>query len=182
MLFRPQALGTNIDAALSQEFLFPALNAAEGVPLPLSFKARTGIRADYDPHVDRCRAEIARLTGVDAFRLDGNFDDTFAKLKAAQGVRDDWEERLGSFTLQYFEGLAYHLKGIHVDEDDMVREGFNEAVDKAVAKFRIVDTLKYESYCEVDIEDGVLYLQVSGVPFCPSRLILYRLHRQSSSR
>lgn len=53
------------------------------------------------------------------------------------------------------------MKYLKVGEDDLIREGFNEAVEYEQARFRLVDKLKYDSYGECDIEDGVLYLLVS---------------------
>lgn len=163
ILFQPDCLGTNIDNACEEGQLFPALNAAPATT-PLSFSARLGIRNDYDAKVEECRKQFADVTGNADFKLNGNFDDTFAKLSAANksDVHQDWQSRLGGFTLSYFEGLIYQMRYIKVADDEMVQEGFNEAVEKGEAAFRIVDSLKYGSYCECVIEDGVLYLQVSG--------------------
>ncbi|KAH8883563.1 hypothetical protein GQ53DRAFT_698995 [Thozetella sp. PMI_491] len=163
LLFRPDALGTNIDHAAQDSQLFPALNAAPS-DKPLSFTVRNGIRTDYDPNIEALRAKIGTLIERPDIKLVPNFDDTFAKLKAAAAVkgsdvRDDWETNLGSFALKYFEGLEWQLKNLKVDSDEMVREGLNEAVEKGEFAFRIVDKLKYGSYAEVVIEDGVLYLQ-----------------------
>ena len=47
--------------------------------------------------------------------------------------------------------------------DEMLSEGFQEAVSKNEVVFRIIDKLKYDNYCECVIEDGILYLQVSRV-------------------
>lgn len=168
LLFRPDALGTNIDYACQGDQLFPALNAApgaEGEGQALSFLARMAVRQDYDGKIEDCRKQVAEMTGRADFKLDAKFEDVFAKLRdagkvAGGGVREDWQERLGSFALSYFEGLAYQMKYIKVAEDEMVREGFNEAVEKGEAALRIVDKLTYDSYCECVIEDGVLYLQV----------------------
>lgn len=163
ILFQPDCLGTNIDAACEEGQIIPALNSAPS-PTPLSFSARLSIRADFDAKVEECRKQIADATGNSDFKLNGNFADVFAKLNSVGkgDLREDWQSRLGGFTLNYFEGLAYQMKSIHVADDEMVREGFNEAVEKGEAAFRVVDSLTYGSYCECVIEDGVLYLQVSG--------------------
>ena len=112
------------------------------------------------------RSQIAALLGksADEVTLNANFEANFAALEAARkvkdsSVRDDWEANLGGFTLQYFEGLAYQMKYIKVGEDEMVQEGLLEAVSTNQYVFRVVEKLKYETYCEVDIEEGVLYLQ-----------------------
>lgn len=159
------SLGTNIDDCLSEDKLTAALNAAPS-DAPLSFVARTSIRADYDPKIGEVREQIATLLGQRAedVKLNANFDANFAALDAARkagdsSVREDWEGNLGSFTLQYFEGLAYQMKDIKVGEDEMVQEGVLEAVSSNEYAFRVVDKLKNETYCEVEIEEGVLYLQ-----------------------
>lgn len=54
---------------------------------------------------------------------------------------------------------------IKVGEDEMVREGLLEAVTTNEYVFRVVDKLKYDSYCEVEIADGVLYLQCTAENF-----------------
>ncbi|EAQ92975.1 hypothetical protein CHGG_01210 [Chaetomium globosum CBS 148.51] len=165
ILFVEGSLGTNIDDCLSEDKLTAALNAAPS-DAPLSFVARTSIRADYDPKIGEVREQIATLLGQRAedVKLNANFDANFAALDAARkagdsSVREDWEGNLGSFTLQYFEGLAYQMKDIKVGEDEMVQEGVLEAVSSNEYAFRVVDKLKNETYCEVEIEEGVLYLQ-----------------------
>jgi hypothetical protein len=44
-------------------------------------------------------------------------------------------------------------------------EGMLEAVSTNEFAFRVVGKLKYGSYCECDIEDGVLYLQCTPATF-----------------
>ena len=167
MLFNEKCLGTNIGDCLTENNLLPALNNAPS-DKPLSFSARLGIRSDYDPAIEATRHQIAEMLGKkdDEITLDPNFEETFAKLKDAKKVkgndlRDDWETVLGSFTLKYFEALAWQMKNIKVADDDLVQEGFLETVDKLVFVFRIVDELKglNDSYNEVEIADGKLYLQ-----------------------
>ena len=66
----------------------------------------------------------------------------------------------GGTFVSYFEGAEYILKYQKFGEDDMLQEGFNEAVEKGEIAIRIVDKLNAGSYNESVIEDGVLYLQV----------------------
>jgi hypothetical protein len=165
LLFRPDNLGTNIDHACQQDQLFPALNNAKrGDDKPMNFIVRTFIRDEYDPNVEALRKKIGALTERPDIKLNPNFEETFSKLQAAaktkgSDVRDDWEQNLGGFTLKYFEGFEWQLKNHKFADDEMVREGFNEAVEKGEVAFRIVDKLAYGSYAEVVIEDGVCYLQ-----------------------
>lgn len=167
ILFVEQNLGTNLDYACQEDVLLKALNAAPS-DAPLSFTVRNGIRTDYDPKIAEVRAQIATLLGKtpDDITLNPNFDATFAKLSAANKKDDtDWQRNLADFTARYFDALAYQMKYIKVGEDEMVQEGVLEAVSTNEYAFRIVDTLKYDSYCECDIEDGVLYLQCTAANF-----------------
>ncbi|KAK0730996.1 hypothetical protein B0H67DRAFT_639431 [Lasiosphaeris hirsuta] len=168
VLFAEKSLGTNISDCCSEGNLFPALNNAPG-DKPLSFSARLGIKSDYEDQIKGTRHQIAELLGKadDEVTLDPNFEETHAKLVAAKsakgsGIRDDWQGALGSYTASYFDALVSHMKYIKVGDDELVQEGFLEAVDKVKVVFRIVDTLKNSSYCEVVIDDGVLYLQCTA--------------------
>lgn len=66
-----------------------------------------------------------------------------------------------TWTLKYFEGLLSQLKWQKFSEDDMLQEGFNEAVESGEIAFRVVDSLKEKSYSEFEIEGGVFYLQTT---------------------
>ncbi|KAM0812051.1 hypothetical protein AB5N19_14368 [Seiridium cardinale] len=150
ILFAPDNLGVNIDYACEKETLQRALNEAppaEGSSEPLSFATRTGIRQDYDPKIEEIREKIANLIAKSDIKLNPNFKETFfAKLKEESQIKKDRApRRLGEW--QKFE------------DDDLLQEGFNEAVDKGEITLRIVDKLKEGSYGECEVEDGVLYLQ-----------------------
>ncbi|KAI0118072.1 hypothetical protein F4776DRAFT_672962 [Hypoxylon sp. NC0597] len=170
ILFAPGRLGSNIDDALNRDILLKALNEA---PAPasdggatLSFAARSDISREYEPKAEELRAQIARILEKPDIKLNPNFEDTFAKLqqesKTNTAFRSDWESLLGSFTRLYFEGLVNQLKYQKFDQDDLLREGFHEAVDKGEIAFRVVDKLKNDSYCECEVEGGVLYLQCTS--------------------
>ncbi|KAI1090540.1 hypothetical protein F5B19DRAFT_503996 [Rostrohypoxylon terebratum] len=169
ILFAPGCLGANIDDALSREVLLKALNEAPApaeAAVTLSFAARKGIRDEYEDKAEEIREQIGKILEKPDIKLTPNFEDTFTKLqqesKADSGFRSDWESNLGSFTRFYWEGLANQLKSQKFDQDDMLREGFLEAVEKGEIAFRIVDKLKHKLSCECDIEDGVLYLQCTS--------------------
>ncbi|KAK4156634.1 hypothetical protein C8A00DRAFT_12447 [Chaetomidium leptoderma] len=165
MLFVEANLGVNIDYCCQEDALTKALNTAPVVDgAPMSFVVRMGIRTDYDAQIGEVRKQIAELLGKtqDAVTLNPNFEATYAALEAARPAaadREDWQRNLANFTFRYFDSLAYQMKYLKVGEDEMVQEGVLEAVSTNEYAFRIVDKLKYESYCECDIEDGVLYLQ-----------------------
>ncbi|KAI1411528.1 hypothetical protein F5Y13DRAFT_200825 [Hypoxylon sp. FL1857] len=170
ILFAPDHLGTNIDNALDRDILLKALNEAPGPAsdgaATLSFAARSDISKEYDPRAEELRNQVAQILEKPDIKLNPNFEDTFAKLqqesKENTDFRSDWESLLGSFTRLYFEGLVNQLKYQKFDQDDLLREGFHEAVDKGEIAFRIVDKLKYDSYCECEVEGGVLYLQCTS--------------------
>lgn len=171
ILFAPGCLGVNIDDALSREVLLKALNEAPAAPEgesaaePLSFAARANIRKEYEPKVEQIRVKIGEILEKPDIKLTPNFENTFAKLQEESRAKDtqlrkDWEDVLGYFTQLYWEGLVNQLKYLKFGEDELLREGFHEAVEKGEVAFRIVDKLKYSSYCECEIDEGMLYLQV----------------------
>jgi len=181
IVFNRDNLGVNTNDALTTKTLLGALNdapPAEGNTSKISFAARTGIREEYDPKIEDLRAKVAAMVGKPELKFEPNWDDAFAKLSAEKkrkgnGLDDDWESRLGYYIQSYFEGLEWMMRSQSFADDDMLQEGFNEAVEKAQVAFRIVDKLKYGSYCEVVVEDGVLYIQVSNRPdFLPTDALL----------
>ncbi|KAK3989905.1 hypothetical protein QBC44DRAFT_381029 [Cladorrhinum sp. PSN332] len=171
ILFVETCLGTNVDYCLQEDSLLGALNAAPS-DKPFSFYARASIRNEYEPQIAEARHDIAQLLGKndDEVTLTPNFEDTFAKLQEASkkrdsSLREDWQKVIGDFIYRYFSGLVYQMKYQKVGEDELIQEGFLEAVSKNEIAFRIVDNLKYDSYCECDVEDGVLYLQTKAETF-----------------
>lgn len=161
ILFAEGCLGTNIDDALSTENLTQALNQAPAPPsLPMSFIARTSIRTQYDAEIAETQAKIKSQLQRDV-TLDAGFEAVFAKMKAS-GLSDDdrWQENLGSFVKAYFDAFASWLQSQRVEEDELLREGVNEAVERGRVAFRVVDEGNMaETYNEAVVEDGVLYLQ-----------------------
>ncbi|KAJ9148622.1 hypothetical protein NKR23_g4787 [Pleurostoma richardsiae] len=167
ILFAPDRLAVNISDALELSGLNRALNEAStqaGGETALSFEGRTGISRDYEDKVEQVRKQVADLLEKPELKFAPHFEETAKKLaqeskKKGTSLRDDWQAVLGSFTLSYFEGLAGQLQQQKFGEDELLREGFNECVEKAEVAFRVVDKLEHSSYCECVIEDGVLYLQ-----------------------
>lgn len=166
LLFSPDGLGSNISSCLSRDYLLKALNdapAPEGASL--SFAARTSIRQYYDPKIEEVREKAGELLSRPDIKFNPNFEDTFAKLLAESKVKKsqltkEWEQNLGSWTKLYFSGFLSQLNWQKFEDDELLQEGFNEAVEKGEVTFRIVDKLTQGSYNECVIEDGVLYLQV----------------------
>ncbi|OLN94177.1 hypothetical protein CCHL11_02841 [Colletotrichum chlorophyti] len=173
LVFSEGNLGTNADYAIDSRGLLKALNDAPPAPssdAALSFAARTDVRQEYDEKIEETRSKLAEILEKPDIVLVPNFESNFDKIKAAAGkkgtqVRDDWEGNLGNFTRMYFEGLVYQMGYQKFADDDLLREGFNEAVEKGEVHFRIVDKMVYGTYGEVVLEDGAVYVQTQAHNF-----------------
>ncbi|KIH93437.1 hypothetical protein SPBR_04339 [Sporothrix brasiliensis 5110] len=168
ILFNEANFGVNTDQALDKAKLLAALNHAPPAPgtagaTTLSFVARASVRSEYDGQIEPIRAKMAKTLAREDIRLEPNFEAVFAKLSSPEAAgkvdQDNYERQLGYFMREYFDGVAYQLESQKFGSDDMLQEGFNEAVDKGIVAFRIVDKLSYGSYCEVVVEDGTLFVQ-----------------------
>ncbi|KAI0969034.1 hypothetical protein F4678DRAFT_463787 [Xylaria arbuscula] len=167
LLFNPKSLGSNIPYCLDRGILTKALNDAPGPEgAPLSFAARTSIRLNYDPKIEEIRARVAELVNKPDIKFNPNFDENFAKLLAESKVKKtdlskDWEDNFGYSIASYFSGLVSQLEWQKFEDDELLQEGFNDVIDKGEVVLRIVDKLQKSSYCEVAIENGVLYIQAT---------------------
>lgn len=160
LLFHPNNLGSNINS-VAQE-IGVALSTApqpEGAP-SLSFIARHSIKADYDEPMVTVLEKARKALHNPKFEFDPGFDALGAMLKNGKDVRDDWEKNLGSFALQYFGSFVDQLEREKFGEDDLLREGFEEVVPKAVLKLRIVDKLS-SGYNEILLDDGAIVIQTT---------------------
>ncbi|KAK1971755.1 hypothetical protein LY78DRAFT_45140 [Colletotrichum sublineola] len=173
IVFSKGNLGTNADYAVDGPGLLKALNDAPPAPGSddaMSYAARTSIRQDYDEQVEETRKKLADMLERPDFVLVPNFEANFACLREAANkkgseVRTDWEGNLGGFTRMYFEGLEYQMAYQKFGDDDLLREGFNDAVEKGEVHFRIVDKMAYGTYGEVILEDGAIYIQTRAHHF-----------------
>ncbi|CAK7229443.1 hypothetical protein SBRCBS47491_007247 [Sporothrix bragantina] len=171
ILFNPKQLGTADSEAVTPANVLKALNEApkaEGAAPELSFSAKTSVRQKYEPKIGAVQAKIGQQLGkpAEAITLVPNFEAFFAALQAesqrpGNKLNKKWEDQLGPFALQYFESVLNQLSAKKFATDDMLQEGFNEAVDKSTFELRLVDKLKYAKYCEVVVEDGKLYIQTT---------------------
>ncbi|KAJ3339783.1 hypothetical protein HDU93_007782 [Gonapodya sp. JEL0774] len=165
ILFKEGKFNTNTQQSFDD--LAKAVNVAPtpaGVTKPAtSFATRVGIELEWTPKEAEIVAKLRELTGMSEFKVEPNWEETYAKMAASKtkpGDRDDWEGDLGSITRSYFEGLISNMSYKGFKTDDLLREGFAEGVDKGVAKFRIVDKIS-SGYNEVVLDGGVLYLQTT---------------------
>jgi hypothetical protein len=166
ILFNPENISTNIGDGMNRESLANAINAAPAPGNALSFKVRAGIRLEYEPRAEEVRAKIAELLNKPEIKLVPNFEANYEKLREYSTKKDSkldgyWELRLGPATLEYFEGVASQLSWQKFGDDDMLQEGFNEAVDKSEIMLQLVDKLEKRTYGEFKIEEGVLVLKVT---------------------
>lgn len=113
-------------------------------------------------------------------KLNGNFEHNATELaKLAKDVHYQWDKKIGQTTLAYFEGVAKAIERLGFKGDDMLQEGFQEGVEKGEICVRIVDKLgEGNSYNEVVVEEGVLYVQVRNARVtCPPSLSLPSVSR-----
>lgn len=187
ILFAPGYMGTNIYDALAPAVLLKALNDAPGSTgdgKPMSYAARTGIRLEWTEKIGETHKKLAEILGksVDEVKIEPSFEATFEVLskeskRKGNSLRDDWQSIIGDFTRRYYEGLAYQMEYQKFGEDELLREGFHESVSTGEIVFRIVDKLKYDSYGEVVVEDGRLYIQCkpdtfgTNVDYCAQKLV-----------
>jgi hypothetical protein len=165
-------LGTNSGDSLDK--ILDALNEASQVPIDstdaktvLSSAARLGISKDWQPKLEDLEEQFREVTKNDKFELDPNWEENYAAIKssaaAVKEAGEDWEKRFGFYTTSYFEGAIYKMKYFKINEDEMLTEGFNEAVEKGKITLRIVPKLErgISSYCETVVKDnGILVMQV----------------------
>lgn len=165
LLFNPSNLGSNIDQA--GQNLAESISAApqpQGAS-PLSYAARNSIKNDYDEKIGSYLEQARKALQNDKFTFDPSWEQLAAALKGSKEARDDWETNLGSFATYYFEGFVSALSSQKFDEDEMLREGLEEAVPNGVLKLRIVDKLTtgQSSYNEITLDNGDLVIQVSCI-------------------
>jgi len=181
IVFAEGKLGTNTHYAIQKSDLEKALNEAEpaaasaaasGGARPMSYSARTSVRNDWPKHENDVKEKVAEQLGKseDDIKLRPDFEDVYAKLKVEAGrkntnLQENWESRLGETMGSYFAALASTLKEKGFEDDEMLKEGFVDAVPNCEVAFRIVDKLKYDSYCECVVENEVLYLQTLAEKF-----------------
>ncbi|SPO07090.1 uncharacterized protein DNG_09784 [Cephalotrichum gorgonifer] len=160
---------TNIDDTCDPSKVLQALNEAPPPPgeeaPKLSVVVQKGIRDEYEPAAESIRSQIAEILQKPDFKVTPGFEGVYEALSKENGARDDWQGNVGPFVKLYFEAFVNTLRSEKFGEDDLLQEGFNEAVEKEEVAFRIVDKLVKGSYNEPVVEDGVLYLQTTPQNF-----------------
>ena len=141
-----------------------ALSDAADTSLPLSYAARVSIENSWDSKAVDLEAKISKHLKNPGIKLTPNFLEVYATLKADPQItkEDSWDKRLGVYVTPYFEAIAYALESNNFENDDMLREGFEEAVSEGEIKFRLVkELIPGRGYCQSVIENGVLYMQTT---------------------
>ncbi len=99
-----------------------------------------------------------------SLKLTGDFETIFTKLNTAKPTHWEMQEkRLGEVAFEYFKNIFLEVR-IEFASDDMSCEAFREAAFRDEVRIRIVDQIAERNQCsfEAVIEEGVLYIQVSG--------------------
>ncbi|KAL8693453.1 MAG: hypothetical protein Q9218_001724 [Villophora microphyllina] len=172
ILFVKGDLGTNVTDSLDN--LSDAINKAgsTGDNTNMDFNAKSSIRNDYEPKIDRVKAKLQKLFALPVLELEPNFEHNYAAIAAwmshpknqkpdSYGHRD-WQKRIGEFTYEYFYQFAEVCENKGFGDDEMVQEGIQEAVEKNQIALRIVDKLDKGRYNECAVENGVLYIQTTA--------------------
>ena len=172
ILFVKGHLGTNISEGLNN--LTEAINEAgtSSDNTSLDFNARSSIKIDYEPKVGPVKAKFEKILALPAFELEPNFEHNYAAIseyaKHCKPSRTDefphkWQKQLGRLTLDYFSVFVDAMEKKGYGDDEMIQEGFKEAVEKNQIALRIVATLKNgKGYNECVVENGVLYIQTTA--------------------
>lgn len=169
ILFNEKYLGSNMRG--STEELGKTINeagiAASGSGgTALDFDAKTAIKKDYEPAIGAIQGRIAAAIDTPVMTLHPNFEANFAKIAAyvASGQKEttfprEWQRTIGKDTISYFKAFAERLEDSGFPKDEMLQEGFKDAVEKNEISLRVVDKLIKGTYSECVIEGGVCYMQ-----------------------
>lgn len=161
LLFHPNNLGTNINAVADD---LP--NVLSSAPQPagapsLSFAARHSIATEYDPKIGALLSKAQTALQNPNLKFEPGFEELGKMLKVGKDVRDDWEHNLGAFARGYFESFTDVLERNKFGDDELLREGFEEGVEKGAVKLRIVEKLVKGSYNEILLEEGTIVMQTT---------------------
>ena len=139
----------------------------------MSYVARSYIRLEWDAQIKEVKTKIGKILARKDLKFEPNWEENWAALVKQANKRNSelsrfklfegtWERSFPEVMRKYYEGLAFNLQKLKFGEDEMLREGFNEAVESGRVVFRIVEELEdLEDGYGAAIEDGVLYMQVS---------------------
>lgn len=133
----------------------------------MSFIATQSVKLKFDTQIEAIRLKAASMLQFPSIKLTGDFETIFTKLKGAKLDPSYWaikEKLLGDVAFQYFKSAFLEVVRIEFANDDMSCEAFRDAIFRNEVKLRIVDKIVERNgfAFEAVIEEGVLYIQVSG--------------------
>jgi len=131
----------------------------------ISFIASQSVKLKFDTQIEAIRLKAASMLQFPSIKLTGDFETIFTKLNAAKPLYwDIKEKRLGDTAFEYFKNAFLEVVRIKFANDDMCCEAFRDAVFRDEVRLRIVDQIAQRNgfHFEAVIEEGVLYIQVSG--------------------
>lgn len=171
ILFAKGALGTNASDSLVN--LSDAVNQAgsSSDDASLDFNARSSIKSDYEAKIEPVKNKCQEILKLPTVEFEPNFEHNYAALarylktvkKSDKYGHREWQKHLGGITLDYFRRFVGVMEDRGFGDDEMLQEGFKEAVEKNQIALRIVDKLnKGKGYNECVIENGVLYIQTTA--------------------
>ena len=160
LLFNKSNLGNYTSDA--SQYIDKAVNEASRNGSTVSFTARQAITKDFDAKIGAVEKKFLAILQLPDISLEPNWEANFQEVKKKQ-TGDSWEKEFGKKTLAYFEALAEALQNSGFSKDDLLREGWAEAVEKNRIVLKVCDTLKKMRYNEVWLEGGVAYIQVRPV-------------------
>jgi len=171
ILFNEKYLGSNIrdsTAELGKAIKEAGIASSGSGGAALDFDAKTAIKKDYEPAIGAIEARIAAAIDAPVITLYHDFEANFARLAAyvASGQKDsmfprEWQKNIGKDKISYFNAFAEKLEDTGFKKDEMLQEGFKEAVETSEISLRIVDKLVKVSYYRCVIEGGVCYMQTT---------------------
>jgi hypothetical protein len=158
ILYNGNELGTNISYGFAE--LAKAVSESPHPTAAMNLHARNSIKK-YEEEIAALHTEITTILAMPALVINPRFEENYAALKAcAKPSSTNWDEQLGSTTLSYLQGWKDQLVYQGFKADDMLQEGFQEAISKNEVQVRVVQKLKDGRYKNVYIDDGLFVIEV----------------------
>jgi len=111
---------------------------------------------------------ICAVLNTPVITLQPIFEQNFAALAAYQSSGRastswprEWQKQLGKATLNYFEKFADKLESLGFGKDDMLQEGFKDAVERNEVGLCVVEKVVNGHYNGCCFEGGVCKMQTT---------------------
>ncbi|KAF8527569.1 hypothetical protein BU17DRAFT_61699 [Hysterangium stoloniferum] len=166
LYFNADKLGYNIyDAAARISEAIDVAIDAEGIDdLPIGI--RRGIKQYLDGKHDERQKRLEKMLGM-KYTFEADIAKNLAFLRAHKEQVNDasYIDRLPEFVGYYFEGALSGIGWKGFQGDDMLQDGFNEAAEKGVIRFEVVEKIDEGYYCDCVFEDGECKLRTIPAQF-----------------